>query len=143
MNGGYCSFLSLLTLHNESLAQLTPGSCFSTRVAQLNVAAGRSTNWNISLDREESTHSQSKSINDKSRVEDPSFAVARIGAEYDTSSALMGDKMDALKAQQEAATQERIAQREALKARVARTKADEYKSLLNSKIFKFLKGLHL
>jgi hypothetical protein len=77
------------------------------------------------------------SINDTSRVEDPNLAVARIGAEYDTSSAIMGDKMDALKAQQEAATQERIAQREALKARVARTKADEYKSLLNSEIFKF------
>jgi hypothetical protein len=66
MNGGYWSFLSLLTLHDESLAQLTPGSCCSTRVAQLNVAAGQSTNWNVSLDREESTHSQSKSINDTS-----------------------------------------------------------------------------
>ena len=38
--------------------------------------------------------------------------------------------MEALKAQQEAATQERIAQREALKARVARKKADEYKKLV-------------
>ena len=127
MNGGYCSFLSLLTLHNESLAQLTPGSCCSTRVAQLNVAAGQSTNWNVSIDREESTHSQSISS------QDTNLAVARIGAEYDTSSAIVGDKMDALKAQQEAATQERIAQREALKARVARTKADEYKKLVDQR----------
>ena len=135
MNGGvlYWSFLSLLTLHYETLAQLTPSSSCSTRVAQLNVAAGRSTNWSVSLDREESTQSQSKSINDKSRVEDPSFAIARIGAEYDTSSAIVGDKMDALKAQQEAATQERIAQREALKARVARTKADEYRKLIEQR----------
>ena len=65
-----------------------------------------------------------------SQHEDPDLKVAQIGANYDTSTALIGDKMEALRAQQEAAMQERIAMREAVKARVIRKKADEYKLLV-------------
>lgn len=123
-------FVTCYIFKRRSSSSIKPEEEVSTQEGN---ATDRSTNWSVSLDREESTHSQSKSINDKSRVEDPNLAIARIGAEYDTSSATVGDKMDALKAQQEAATQERIAQREALKARVARTKADEYKKLIEQR----------
>jgi hypothetical protein len=92
----------------------------------------QSNNWNVSVDRAESKHSQQqqKSRSEPNTDDEPNLIVAKIGADHETSKAIVGDKMEALKAQQEAATQERIAQREALKARVARNKADEYKKLI-------------
>jgi hypothetical protein len=92
----------------------------------------KSNNWSVSVDTAESEHSQQqqKSRSEPNTDDEPDLIVAKIGAEYETSKAIVGDKMEALKAQQEAATQERIAQREALKARVARKKADEYKKLV-------------
>jgi sugar lactone lactonase YvrE len=91
----------------------------------------QSNNWSVSVDRAESKHSQQqqKSRNEPN-TDEPDLIVAKIGADHETSKTIVGDKMEALKAQQEAATQERIAQREALKARVARKKADEYKKLV-------------
>jgi len=92
----------------------------------------QSNNWNVSVDMAESKHSQQqqKSRSEPNTDDEPDLIVAKIGADHDTSKAIVGDKMEALKAHQEAATQERIAQREALKARVARNKADEYKKLV-------------
>jgi hypothetical protein len=94
-----------------------------------------SNNWSTSIDENESSlYSSQSTIQSKtsllSQHEDPDLKVAQIGANYDTSTALIGDKMEALRAQQEAAMQERIAMREAVKARVIRKKADEYKLLV-------------
>jgi hypothetical protein len=92
----------------------------------------QSSNWSVSVSRAESQHSQQQqnSRSEPNADDEPDLIVAKIGADHETSKAIVGDKMEALKAQQEAATQERIAQREALKARVARNKADEYKKLI-------------
>ena len=94
-----------------------------------------SNNWSTSIDENESSlYSSQSTIQSKtslsSQHEDLDLKVAQIGANYDTSTALIGDKMEALRAQQEAAMQERIAMREAVKARVIRKKADEYKLLV-------------
>lgn len=106
---------------------------FSSKIAPEEEFVARHHTSSGLVSNDEQLRFPSKSSHNKSRNEDPNFTVARIGADFDTSSANVGERIDALKAQQEASLQERIAQREVLKARVARKKAEEYKELLEQR----------
>jgi hypothetical protein len=92
----------------------------------------QSNNWNTSLGRAELKNSlqHQKPISEPNADDELNLIADKIGAQHESSMTIASDKMEALKAQQEAAIQERIAQREALKARLARIKADEYKKLV-------------
>jgi hypothetical protein len=57
---------------------------------------------------------------------DARFTVERVLADHEINEAEMMDNLASVKAMQEANLQERIAQREVMKARVARKKAEEY-----------------
>lgn len=60
---------------------------------------------------------------------DARVTVERVLADHEINEAEMMDNLASVKAMQEANLQERIAQREVMKARVARKKAEEYKAL--------------
>lgn len=75
------------------------------------------------------SHLPVKNKNLSTESKHPSVVVAKVQAEYANDTANVNDSIESFKADQEARLQERIAQREAIKAKVARQKADELKVL--------------
>jgi hypothetical protein len=82
------------------------------------------------------TTSTSSNWSVTSRTTDSRVTVAKVMADHENDEADKADNLETVKAIQEASLQERIAQREVMKARVARKKAEEYKALKD-------KGIHL
>jgi len=85
----------------------------------------------------QSSTSTSSNWSVTSRTTDSRVTVAKVMADHENDEADKADNLETVKAMQEACLQERIAQREIMKARVARKKAEEYKALKDKT------GIHL
>jgi uncharacterized membrane protein len=100
----------------------------ASKVAPLVDASGEDTVSEriVSSTSTSDTTSTSSNWSVTSRTTDSRVTVAKVMADHENDEADKADNLETVKAIQEASLQERIAQREAMKARTARSKADEF-----------------
>lgn len=126
--GGFLMFAGLFAIYyvlkRDQLTKITPELVLTQKDNSATETINDSHNKNMSMDK------QTQKLYKFHQNTDPEIAIAKIVEDFDNSTALLTDKKEAIKAQQEATMQERIAQRELMKARVARKKAEEYKAMI-------------